>query len=49
MPVAYTKRWGRGRVFYCSLGHNVRVFAGKDAVRLMRNGLLWAAGMEEQI
>lgn len=49
MPVAYTKRWGAGRVFYCSLGHNARVFAGKDAVRLVRNGLLWAAGLEDQI
>lgn len=44
MPVAWTKYWGRGRVFYCSLGHHVDVFdACPEAQLLMERGMLWAA------
>lgn len=42
MPLAWTKYWGKGRIFYCSLGHNVSVFdQSKDAETLMKRGLLW--------
>lgn len=45
MPVAWTKRWGEGRVFYCSLGHNDAVFENyPSAELLMERGMLWAAG-----
>ena len=27
MPVAWSRSWGTGRVFYCSLGHSVEVLA----------------------
>ena len=44
MPVAWTKFWGNGRVFYCSLGHQDRVFEdAPSAQELMRRGMLWAA------
>lgn len=43
VPVVYTKLWGRGRVFYNSLGHNASVFDIPEARKLMRNGFLWAA------
>ena len=44
MPVAWTKYWGNGRVFYCSLGHHDDVFdKSPNAQELMRRGLLWAA------
>ncbi len=43
MPVAWTKRWGAGRVFYCSLGHHADVFDAPPAREMMRRGLLWAA------
>lgn len=43
MPVAWTKRWGRGRVFYCSLGHHADVFDSVPARTMMERGLLWAA------
>lgn len=43
VPVVYTKRWGKGRIFYTSLGHVANVFDIKEAKQLMRNGLLWAA------
>ena len=45
MPVAWTKFWGLGRVFYCSLGHVDSVFEkSPTAQELMRRGFLWAAG-----
>ena len=43
MPAAYTKMYGKGRVFYCSLGHNAEVLKQKDLNRLVLNGMLWAA------
>jgi uncharacterized protein len=48
MPVAWTKRWGAGRVFYSSLGHHADVFDIVPALRLMERGLLWAAGGREE-
>lgn len=43
MPVAWTKYWGNGRVFYCSLGHQDNVFDNSpNAHKLMQNGILWA-------
>ena len=46
MPVAWTKRWGEGRVFYNSLGHHADVFDVPEALELMRRGFLWAAKKE---
>lgn len=43
MPVVWTKRWGVGRVFYSSLGHQANVLDIPEAMELMRRGLLWAA------
>ncbi|MEE0946228.1 MAG: ThuA domain-containing protein [Acutalibacteraceae bacterium] len=44
MPVAWTKYWGHGRVFYCSLGHHDDVFdKSPSAAVLMERGMLWAA------
>lgn len=44
MPVAWTKFWGNGRVFYTSLGHHDDVFDNSPtAAELMRRGMLWAA------
>jgi len=43
MPVVWTKRWGRGKIFYCSLGHQSTVFQIKESRELMRRGFLWAA------
>ncbi len=43
MPVVWTKFWGLGRVFYCSLGHHDDVFdKSPNAQVLMERGLLWA-------
>lgn len=43
VPVMWTKRWGKGRVFYSSLGHHDDVFENKPVLETMRRGFLWAA------
>lgn len=43
MPVVYTKLWGKGRVFYNSLGHVNKVFDIPEVSEITRRGLLWAA------
>ncbi len=43
MPVVYTKLWGKGRVFYCSLGHQDYIYDIPEVSEITRRGLLWAA------
>jgi len=43
VPVVYTKKWGKGKVFYNSLGHNRYIFDIPEAKELMRRGFLYAA------
>ena len=43
MPVVYTKLWGKGRVFYCSLGHVDKIFEIPQVAEITRRGFLWAA------
>jgi len=44
MPVVWIRQWGRGRVFFSSLGHAVEEFTRYPHVREMTlRGLLWAA------
>jgi len=43
MPVAWTRRWGAGAVFYCSIGHAVAELEVPEVAALHRNGMLWAA------
>lgn len=43
MPYAYTRNWGRGRVFVAAWGHTVRDFDGPEARTLVERGLVWAA------
>lgn len=47
MPVAWTRLWGRGRVFYCSLGHHADIVRLPPVLQLFRRGLLWAARAED--
>lgn len=42
MPVVWKRRWGKGRVFYCSLGHVAADFDVPEAREIVRRGLLWA-------
>lgn len=43
MPVVWTKRWGVGRVFYCSLGHQVDIVEMPQVKEIMRRGFVWTA------
>lgn len=43
MPVAWAKMYGRGRVFYCSLGHTNADFNVPEASLLVEQGLIWAS------
>jgi hypothetical protein len=43
MPVVWKRRYGAGRVFYCSLGHVARDFDVPQAREIVRRGLHWAA------
>lgn len=44
MPVAWTRRWGLGRVYYNALGHKANVIEAGPAREMLRRGLVWAAG-----
>jgi type 1 glutamine amidotransferase len=44
VPVAWTKHYGEGRVFYCSLGHKAGIVSQEEVLPLVTNGMLWAAG-----
>jgi uncharacterized protein len=43
MPVVWTKLWGKGRVFYDSLGHRAHHVESEPNLTIMRRGFLWAA------
>lgn len=44
MPVVWKKMYGKGRVFYSSLGHVAKDFEVPEALEIMKRGILWAAG-----
>lgn len=43
MPVVWKRRFGRGRVFYCSAGHIAKDFDCPELRTIIQRGLLWAA------
>ncbi len=43
MPVVWKRKYGKGRVFYTSLGHVAADFNVPEAKELVERGLLWAA------
>ena len=43
MPYAYTKPYGKGRVFVASWGHTCKDFEVPEAREIMLRGMLWAA------
>ena len=45
MPAAWTRKWGKGRVFYCSVGHTEAELDKYPAfAALIERGMLWTAG-----
>jgi len=43
MPVVWKRQWGKGRVFYSSLGHVLKDYDVPEAKEIFRRGMLWAA------
>jgi len=43
MPVVWTKRWGVGRVYYNSLGHQANIVDIPSVKEMIRRGFLWSA------
>jgi type 1 glutamine amidotransferase len=43
VPVVWKKRWGAGRVFYCSLGHVAADFDVPEVRKIVERGMLWAS------
>jgi len=42
MPVVWKRAWGKGRVFYSSLGHVAVDFNVPEACEIVRRGMHWA-------
>ena len=42
--VAWVRKWGEGRVFYCSLGHNDAMYWHPDVLKIYLGGLQYALG-----
>ena len=43
MPVVWKKMYGKGRIFYFSVGHSAADFSVPQAREIMKRGMLWAA------
>jgi uncharacterized protein len=43
VPVVWKKKWGEGRVFYCSFGHTAGDFDVPEARKIVERGMLWAS------
>lgn len=43
MPVVWKRMWGKGRVFYSSLGHVAKDFDVSEVREIMKRGMLWAS------
>jgi hypothetical protein len=42
MPVVWKRMWGKGRVFYSSLGHVAKDFEIPEVLEIQERGMLWA-------
>jgi uncharacterized protein len=47
-PVAWVKRWGKGRVFYLALGHNYDACKNPFFKKIFINGSSWALTQEPE-
>lgn len=43
VPVAWTKKWGVGRVYYNSLGHHADIVKVSNVTEMIKRGFLWAS------
>jgi type 1 glutamine amidotransferase len=42
MPVVWKRQWGKGKVFYSSLGHVAKDYDVPEIKEIFRRGMLWA-------
>jgi len=45
IPVVWKRIYGKGRVFYTSLGHVAKDFDVPEAKEIVKRGMLWASGL----
>lgn len=43
MPVVWKRMWGKGKVFYTSLGHIAKDFEIPEVLEIVKRGMLWAS------
>lgn len=46
-PIAWCKNYGKGKVFYTSLGHSEETWANPDYQKHIIGGIKWALGLEK--
>lgn len=44
-PMAFISKYGKGRTFHCTLGHDVKALSVPTVQELYRRGCAWAAGL----
>lgn len=47
IPIAWTREYGKGRVFYSSLGHASETWARDDVRQMWREAIRWALGLDQ--
>lgn len=45
-PMAFVSQYGKGRVFHCVLGHDLKAITVPQVSELYRRGCAWAAGLD---
>jgi type 1 glutamine amidotransferase len=48
VPVVWKKMYGKGRIFYSSLGHRAKDFDVPEVLEIMKRGMLWACHSLEE-
>jgi type 1 glutamine amidotransferase len=49
MDILWTREIGKGRVFYCALGHGKKAWENPAWQKLIVQGILWAAGRPREV
>lgn len=43
MPIAWTRNYGEGRIFYTALAHTVEELFSEERLEMILNGIDWCA------
>jgi type 1 glutamine amidotransferase len=47
MPLAWAKTFGKGRVFYSSIGHDASTWDNRDVAQMYFEAIKWALGLTD--